>query len=93
MLKTPIKTNDILQGVRYEIRGELAARAVELERKGYEIISLNIGNPGLFGFRTPLYLWLPWCFCFPSVRLWVLLRFFYPFWWLQPFLGLLSKGI
>jgi len=53
MLKTPIKTNDILQGVRYEIRGELAARAVELERKGYEIISLNIGNPGLFGFRTP----------------------------------------
>ena len=54
MLKTPIKTNDILQGVRYEIRGELAARAVELERKGYEIISLNIGNPGLFGFRTPV---------------------------------------
>ena len=53
MLKTPIKTNDILQGVRYEIRGELAARAVELERQGYEIISLNIGNPGLFGFRTP----------------------------------------
>lgn len=53
MLKIPIKTNDILQGVRYEIRGELAARAVELERQGYEIISLNIGNPGLFGFRTP----------------------------------------
>ncbi|MDX2428008.1 MAG: aminotransferase class I/II-fold pyridoxal phosphate-dependent enzyme [Xanthomonadales bacterium] len=53
MLKTPIKTNDILRGVRYEIRGELAARAVELERQGYEIISLNIGNPGLFGFRTP----------------------------------------
>ena len=53
MLKTPIKTNDILQGVRYEIRGELAARAVELERQGYEVISLNIGNPGLFGFRTP----------------------------------------
>ena len=53
MLKTPIKTNHILEGVRYEIRGELAARAVAMERQGYEIISLNIGNPGLFGFRTP----------------------------------------
>jgi len=51
--KTPVKTNDILDGVRYEIRGELASRAVELERQGYEIISLNIGNPGLFGYRTP----------------------------------------
>ena len=42
-----------LQDVRYEIRGQLARRAVELERQGYEILSLNIGNPGLFGFRTP----------------------------------------
>ena len=53
MLKIPISTNHILEGVRYEIRGELAARAVALERQGYEIISLNIGNPGLFGYRTP----------------------------------------
>jgi len=53
MLKKQIKTNNILEGVRYEIRGELAARAVALERQGYEIISLNIGNPGLFGYRTP----------------------------------------
>jgi alanine-synthesizing transaminase len=51
--KAPVKTNSILEGVRYEIRGELAARAAELERQGYEIISLNIGNPGLFGYRTP----------------------------------------
>jgi alanine-synthesizing transaminase len=42
-----------LADVRYEIRGRLANRALELERKGYEIISLNIGNPGLFGYRTP----------------------------------------
>ncbi len=48
-----IQTNHILEGVRYEIRGELAHRAMELERQGYEIISLNIGNPGLFGYRTP----------------------------------------
>lgn len=53
MRKAAIETNHILEGVRYEIRGELAHRAMELERQGYEIISLNIGNPGLFGYRTP----------------------------------------
>ena len=53
MNKQSIRTNRILEGVRYEIRGELAHRAMELERQGYEIISLNIGNPGLFGYRTP----------------------------------------
>ena len=53
MPKSAIETNHILDGVRYEIRGELAARAGELEHQGYEIISLNIGNPGLFGYRTP----------------------------------------
>ena len=42
-----------LDGVRYEIRGPLARRAHELERQGYEIIKLNIGNPAQFGFRTP----------------------------------------
>jgi alanine-synthesizing transaminase len=42
-----------LTDVRYEIRGRLAHRALELERMGYEIISLNIGNPGLYGYRTP----------------------------------------
>jgi alanine-synthesizing transaminase len=48
-----IKSSEALQDVRYEIRGQLANRALELEKRGYEIISLNIGNPGLFGFRTP----------------------------------------
>ena len=43
----------MLHEVRYEIRGQLAHRALELEKRGYEITSLNIGNPGLFGFRTP----------------------------------------
>ncbi len=42
-----------LANVRYEIRGDLARRAHEMERLGYEIVPLNIGNPGLFGFRTP----------------------------------------
>lgn len=53
MRKSIVETNHILDGVRYEIRGELAARAGELEHQGYEITSLNIGNPGLFGYRTP----------------------------------------
>ena len=49
----PITTSESLHDVRYEIRGQLAQRAHEMERQGYEIISLNIGNPGVFGFRTP----------------------------------------
>ena len=53
MQRKQIETNHIIEDVRYEIRGELAHRAHELERQGYEIISLNIGNPGLFGYRTP----------------------------------------
>jgi alanine-synthesizing transaminase len=42
-----------LADVRYEIRGPIARRAQEMERMGYDIIPLNIGNPGAFGFRTP----------------------------------------
>ena len=48
-----ITSSEVLRDVRYEIRGQLANRALELEKRGYEIVSLNIGNPGLFGFRTP----------------------------------------
>src|SRR5258706_7680239 len=50
---TGVKPSEALRNVRYEIRGKLARRAHEMERLGYEIISLNIGNPRLFGFRTP----------------------------------------
>ncbi|HEY4973522.1 MAG TPA: aminotransferase class I/II-fold pyridoxal phosphate-dependent enzyme, partial [Steroidobacteraceae bacterium] len=52
-LEHVVKPSESLKNVRYEIRGRLARRAHEMERQGYEIISLNIGNPGLFGFRTP----------------------------------------
>jgi alanine-synthesizing transaminase len=48
-----IRPSESLRHVRYEIRGRLAHRAHELERQGYEIVSLNIGNPKAFGFRTP----------------------------------------
>jgi alanine-synthesizing transaminase len=47
------KPSSALRNVRYEIRGRLANQANEMERRGYEIISLNIGNPGRFGFRAP----------------------------------------
>ena len=52
-MTSTIPSSSTLQDVKYEIRGQLAARAFDLEKRGYEIISLNIGNPGLFGFRTP----------------------------------------
>ena len=52
-LTSPIEPSEKLNNVRYEIRGNLARRAHALELQGYEITSLNIGNPGLFGFRTP----------------------------------------
>jgi alanine-synthesizing transaminase len=48
-----IRPSDSTRNVRYEIRGGLARRALELERQGYEIVSLNIGNPAAYGFRTP----------------------------------------
>ena len=52
-MNTPITASETLRSIKYEIRGQLANRAHELEKHGYEVISLNIGNPGLFGFRTP----------------------------------------
>ena len=51
-----LQTRDRLSEVRYEIRGELARRARELETQGRSLIKLNIGNPGAFGFRAPEHL-------------------------------------
>ena len=48
-----VRPSPALANVRYEIRGKLARRALEMERMGFDIVSLNIGNPGAFGFRTP----------------------------------------
>ncbi|MGA2342223.1 MAG: aminotransferase class I/II-fold pyridoxal phosphate-dependent enzyme [Steroidobacteraceae bacterium] len=48
-----LRASDGLANVRYEIRGKLARRALDMERMGYDIVSLNIGNPYAFGFRTP----------------------------------------
>ncbi|MCY7353592.1 MAG: aminotransferase class I/II-fold pyridoxal phosphate-dependent enzyme [Lysobacter sp.] len=51
-----LPTRERLSEVRYEIRGELARRARELEGQGRTLIKLNIGNPGAFGFRAPEHL-------------------------------------
>jgi alanine-synthesizing transaminase len=49
----PLRASEHLHEVKYEIRGALARRAEQLEREGHDIIKLNIGNPGAFGFRMP----------------------------------------
>jgi alanine-synthesizing transaminase len=42
-----------LDGVCYEIRGPIIDQANLLEAAGHEILRLNVGNPGLFGFAVP----------------------------------------
>lgn len=49
----PVRASTRIADVRYEIRGELARRAAEFEAAGRDIVKLNIGNPGLFGFTVP----------------------------------------
>ena len=55
-MSASLKTRARLSEVRYEIRGELARRARELEAQGRTLVKLNIGNPGAFGFRAPEHL-------------------------------------
>jgi alanine-synthesizing transaminase len=52
-MQASIAPSSRLAQVRYEIRGALARRAREIESAGYEVLKLNIGNPGRFGFRAP----------------------------------------
>jgi len=51
----PVHTSSRLAEVRYEIRGTLSHRARELEAEGRQIVRLNIGNPGAFGFEVPAH--------------------------------------
>jgi alanine-synthesizing transaminase len=53
---TSITPSAHLADVRYEIRGALTRRARELEAAGLDIIKLNIGNPGRYGFEAPAHL-------------------------------------
>ena len=49
----PVRPSRRLDLVTYDIRGPLSRRARELEAEGRQILRLNIGNPGAFGFRVP----------------------------------------
>lgn len=51
-----IPHNARLADVRYDIRGPLHARALDLEQAGTHIVRLNIGNPGRFGFEAPAHI-------------------------------------
>ena len=53
MTLLPLRASEHLHEVKYEIRGALARRAEQLEREGHDVIKLNIGNLGAFGFRMP----------------------------------------
>jgi len=48
-----ILKSERLTNLKYDIRGPVYEKALELESQGYKIISLNIGNPAPFGFDTP----------------------------------------
>ncbi len=56
MSQRSVQTSSRLSEVRYEIRGTLSHRARELEAEGRDIVRLNIGNPGAFGFETPAHI-------------------------------------
>lgn len=48
-----IRKSDRLEHLKYDIRGPIYEKSLELESQGYKIISLNIGNPATFGFDAP----------------------------------------
>lgn len=57
-MKSPVQAPDIrcsnrLTHLKYDIRGPIYEKALELESQGYSILSLNIGNPAPFGFDAP----------------------------------------
>jgi alanine-synthesizing transaminase len=43
----------VLDGVTYDIRGQVLTEAIRLEEEGHRILHLNIGNPASFGFDAP----------------------------------------
>ncbi len=47
------KKSDKFNGVRYDLRGEIAQVASQLELDGQKVLKLNLGNPALFGFSAP----------------------------------------
>ena len=52
-LISEILQSEKLKDVNYEIRGPVLDYANFLEQEGQQILKLNIGNPGAFGFDAP----------------------------------------
>ncbi len=49
----PVERSDKMKMVHSDIRGPIYQRALEMERQGIEVLKLNTGNPGNFGFGMP----------------------------------------
>jgi alanine-synthesizing transaminase len=49
-----IGKSEKIKNVRYELRGRISDQADALVAQGVDVIRLNIGNPGAFGFQTTL---------------------------------------
>lgn len=47
------KKAERLEHLKYDIRGPIYQKSLELESQGFKIINLNIGNPAPFGFDSP----------------------------------------
>jgi len=47
-----IEKSEKIKNVRYELRGRISDMADALIAQGNDVIRLNIGNPGAFGFKT-----------------------------------------
>lgn len=48
-----IQISEKMQNVHSDIRGPLFYEALELEKKGINVLKLNTGNPAAFGFQMP----------------------------------------
>ncbi len=48
-----IKCSKKMQNVHSDIRGPLFLEALEMQKRGIDVLKLNTGNPASFGFKTP----------------------------------------
>ena len=48
-----IKISDRMTNVHSEIRGPLFVEAMEMQKRGINVLKLNTGNPAAFGFELP----------------------------------------
>ena len=48
-----MKRSDRMEHVHSDIRGELFRRSLKMQQNGINVLKLNTGNPGAFGFTMP----------------------------------------